>query len=40
MLKTCVVCGREFEGRGSAATCSPECSRERKAARKREGPFR
>jgi hypothetical protein len=35
MLKNCAICGKEFEARGRAKTCSKECSaanRETKAA--------
>ena len=36
MKKECVVCGAEFEARGSAKTCSPECSFESKLERARK----
>lgn len=30
MIKTCVICGKEFEGRANATTCSGECRLEAK----------
>ena len=30
VMKTCIICGKEFDARGSAKTCSPECSKENK----------
>ena len=30
VLKQCVVCGKSFNAKGSAKTCSVECSKERK----------
>lgn len=26
MIKTCVICGKEFDAKGSSITCSPDCS--------------
>ena len=27
VIKNCIVCGKEFDAKGSAKTCSPECSK-------------
>lgn len=35
MIKTCVICGKEFDARNSAITCSPECSESRHNSIKR-----
>ena len=29
-MKKCIICGKEFEAKFKALTCSPECSKERK----------
>lgn len=29
MIKTCTICGKEFDAQRAAITCSPECSAER-----------
>lgn len=29
VIKTCKICGKEFDARGSTVTCSPECSKKR-----------
>lgn len=26
MIKTCIICGKEFDAQRAAITCSPECS--------------
>lgn len=26
MIKTCIICGKEFDAQRAARTCSPECS--------------
>lgn len=42
MIKTCVICGKEFDARNSAITCSPECSIElakRNKKRQREAKY-
>lgn len=36
MIKNCVICGKEFEARGSTKTCEGECRKKRNTECKRE----
>lgn len=40
MIKTCVVCGKQFNATGSVITCSPECRAIRKAKQTRQSQRR
>jgi len=40
MIKTCVVCGKQFNANGNVITCSPECRAIRKAKQTRQSQRR